>query len=93
MGREILDEAYRHFAQEGRKYEYGRGDMSLKNGSPNHRSDPSRTEQDLDKDGYYGVDCSSLVWRGMKNAGCAYGDKAAYGELMGYLAGLKAGPK
>ncbi|NKJ21329.1 peptidoglycan-binding domain-containing protein [Dyella sp. SG609] len=75
MGREILDEAYRHFAQEGRKYEYGRGDMSLKNGSPNHRSDPSRTEQDLDKDGYYGVDCSSLVWRGMKNAGYDVGNE------------------
>jgi len=30
---------------------------------------------------------------GMRNTGCAYGDKAAYGELMGYLAGLKAGRK
>ncbi len=29
----------------------------------------------------------------MKNTGCAYGDQAAYGELMGYLAGLKAGRK
>jgi hypothetical protein len=27
----------------------------------------------------------------MKNSGCAYGDKAAYGELMAYVAGLKAG--
>ncbi|MGO4701103.1 XVIPCD domain-containing protein [Dyella sp. 2RAB6] len=75
MGREILDEAYRHFALEGRNYEYGRGDMSLKNGSPNHRSDSSRTEQDLDHDGYYGVDCSSLVWRGMKNAGYDVGNE------------------
>lgn len=75
MGREILDEAYRHFELEGRKYEYGRGDMSLKNNSPNHKSDPSRTEQDLDGDGYYGVDCSSLVWRGMKNAGYDVGNE------------------
>ena len=27
----------------------------------------------------------------IKNTGCAYGDKAAYGQLMAYLAGLKAG--
>jgi hypothetical protein len=29
----------------------------------------------------------------MKNSGCAYGDKAAYGQLMAYLASLKAGRK
>ena len=29
MGREILDEAYHHFALEGRQYEYGRGDGSM----------------------------------------------------------------
>ena len=74
MGREILDEAYRHFALEGRQYEYGRGDITLGNKSGNHRTDPSRTEQDLDHDGYYGVDCSSLVWRGLKNAGYDVGD-------------------
>lgn len=27
----------------------------------------------------------------MKNTGCAYGDKAAYAQLMTYLTGLKAG--
>src|SRR5580698_2351873 len=69
MGREIFDEAYRHFELEGRNYEYGRGDESLKNHSPNGHTDPSRTEQDLDHDGLLGVDCSSLVWRGLKNAG------------------------
>lgn len=74
MGREILDEAYQHFALEGRKYEYGRGDMSLSNKVGNRHSDPSRTEQDRDGDGYYGVDCSSLVWRGLKNAGYDVGD-------------------
>ncbi len=74
MGREILDEAYRHFELEGRKYEYGRGDMRLDNQSPNRHTDSSRTEQDLDKDGLYGVDCSSLVWRGLKNAGYDVGD-------------------
>jgi hypothetical protein len=74
MGREILDEAYRHFELEGRKYEYGRGDLSLKNNTPGGRTDPSRTEQDLDHDGYYGVDCSSLAWRGLKNAGYDVGD-------------------
>ena len=30
---------------------------------------------------------------GMKNAGCTYGDKAAYDQLMAYLASLKAGHK
>ena len=74
MGREILDEAYQHFALEGRKYEYGRGDISLSNKVGNRHSDPSRTEQDLDGDGYRGVDCSSLVWRGLKNAGYDVGD-------------------
>lgn len=69
MGREIFEEAYRHFAQEGRRYEYGRGDVALRNHSPNGRSDASRTEQDLDGDGLRGVDCSSLVWRGLRNAG------------------------
>jgi len=29
----------------------------------------------------------------MKNTGCAYGDKAAYQELMTYLTGLSAGRK
>lgn len=29
----------------------------------------------------------------MKNTGCAYGDKAAYAQLMSYLTGLKAGHK
>ena len=74
MGREILDEAYRHFALEGRHYEYGRGDLSKRNAVGNHHTDPSRDERDLDGDGYYGVDCSSLVWRGLKNAGYDVGD-------------------
>ena len=69
MGREIFEEAYRHFTQEGRRYEYGRSDMALRNHSPNGRSDTSRTEQDGDGDGMRGVDCSSLVWRGLRNAG------------------------
>lgn len=29
----------------------------------------------------------------MRNTGCAYGDKAAYQELMAYLTGLSAGRK
>ena len=29
----------------------------------------------------------------MTNTGCAYGDKAAYDQLMAYLTGLKAGRK
>ena len=74
MGREILDEAYHHFALEGRQYEYGRGDLSLNNKVGNRHTDPSRTEQDLDGDGFRGVDCSSLVWRGLKNAGYDVGD-------------------
>jgi len=75
MGREILDEAYHHFALEGRKYEYGRSDLSLNNKVGNRHTDPSRNEKDLDGDGYYGVDCSSLVWRGLKNAGYDVGNE------------------
>lgn len=74
MSQEILDEAYQHFMLEGRRYEYGRGDITLHNKSPDGHTDPSRNEQDLDGDGLYGVDCSSLVWRGLKNAGYDVGN-------------------
>jgi peptidoglycan hydrolase-like protein with peptidoglycan-binding domain len=65
----IYSEAYQHFLADGNKFEYGRGDMSLNNKEGNRTTDRSRTEQDLDKDGLKGVDCSSFVWRGLKNAG------------------------
>ena len=65
----IYSEAYQHFLASGNKFEYGRGDMSLNNKEGNGKTDRSRTEQDLDKDGLKGVDCSSFVWRGLKNAG------------------------
>ncbi|RST44881.1 NlpC/P60 family protein, partial [Variovorax sp. DXTD-1] len=74
MSQDIFNEANLHFMEEGRRYEYGRGDKNLRNHSPNGRSDSSRTEQDLDGDGLRGVDCSSLVWRGLKNAGYDVGD-------------------
>lgn len=74
MSQDIFNEANQHFMEEGRRYEYGRGDKNLRNHSPNGRSDSSRTEQDLDGDGLRGVDCSSLVWRGLKNAGYDVGD-------------------
>lgn len=67
MSRDVLDEAYRHFELSRKAYEYGRPDMTL-NRSRNP-TDPSRTERDLDGDGRQGVDCSSLVWRGLKDAG------------------------
>lgn len=72
MSRDVLDEAYRHFELSGKAYEYGRPDMTL-NRSRNP-TDPSRTEQDLDGDGRRGVDCSSLVWRGLKDAGYDVGN-------------------
>ena len=67
----IYDEAYLHFLDGGSRFEYGRGDMRLSNDPKrgNGRTDPSRNEQDLDGDGLKGVDCSSFVWRGLKNAG------------------------
>ena len=65
----IYSEAYRHFLASGNKFEYGRGDMTLNNKEGNGKTDRSRTEQDLDGDGLKGVDCSSFVWRGLKNAG------------------------
>jgi putative chitinase len=52
-----------HFFKSGREYEYGRPDL------PKPGRDRSRLERDLDGDGRYGVDCSSFVWRGLKNAG------------------------
>lgn len=67
----IYDEAYRHFLADGNRFEYGRGDMRLRNneGIANRTTDSSRTERDNDGDGLKGVDCSSFVWRGLRNAG------------------------
>lgn len=65
----ILAEAQIHFLAGGNRFEYGRGDMRLRNGEGNGRTDASRTEQDLDGDGLKGVDCSSFVWRSLRNAG------------------------
>jgi hypothetical protein len=67
----IYDEAYRHFLADGNRFEYGRGDMQLRNneGVANRTTDSSRIEQDNDGDGLKGVDCSSFVWRGLNNAG------------------------
>ncbi len=70
----IYSEAYQHFLANGNRYEYGRGDMNRGNKEGNGRTDRSRTEQDLDGDGLKGVDCSSFVWRGLKNAGYGVGN-------------------
>lgn len=71
-GHAIYREIDIHFFQSGREYEYGRPDL------PKPGRDRSRLERDLDGDGRYGVDCSSFVWRGLKNAGFNVpGDNAA----------------
>lgn len=70
----IYSEAQQHFLAGGNQYEYGRSDMSLGNKEGNGKTDRSRTEQDLDGDGLKGVDCSSFVWRGLKNAGYDVGN-------------------
>lgn len=71
-GHAIYREIDIHFFQSGREYEYGRPDLA----KPGR--DRSRLERDLDGDGRYGVDCSSFVWRGLKNAGFDVpGDTAA----------------
>ncbi|MFZ5658063.1 MAG: peptidoglycan-binding protein [Pseudomonadota bacterium] len=67
----VYDEAHRHFLANGNQFEYGRGDIQLRNneGVANRTTDSSRNEQDRDGDGLKGVDCSSFVWRALKNAG------------------------
>lgn len=65
----IFNEAYAHFIGVGNQYEYGRSDMRSQNREGNGHTDPSRYEQDLDGDHLKGVDCSSFVWRGLKDAG------------------------
>lgn len=67
----IYDEAYRHFLANGNRFEYGRSDLQRPNheGVANRMTDSSRTERDNDGDGLKGVDCSSFVWRGLRNAG------------------------
>lgn len=59
----IYDEADRHFFRSGVAFEYGRPD-AIRPGR-----DLSRTEQDTDRDGKRGVDCSAFVWRALRNAG------------------------
>lgn len=51
-------------ANGNKRFEYGRQDVQLKAGN-----DGSRLERDTDGDGLKGVDCSSLVWRALNEAG------------------------
>jgi peptidoglycan hydrolase-like protein with peptidoglycan-binding domain len=77
MSKDILDQADHHFFHAGMKFEYGRPDESSANKTSDGKhgtTDSSRTEQDNDHDGYRGVDCSSFVWRGLKNAGYDVGN-------------------
>lgn len=75
MSKDIYDQARYHFFDTDQKFEYGRGDGISANHSPNRHTDSSRTEQDKDGDGLRGVDCSSFVWRGLKNAGYDVGNE------------------
>jgi Putative peptidoglycan-binding domain-containing protein len=77
MSKDILDQADYHFLHSGLKFEYGRPDEHSTNKTSDGKrglTDSSRTEQDNDHDGYRGVDCSSFVWRGLKNAGYDVGN-------------------
>lgn len=65
----ILRAAEQHYLSGGKRFEYGRPDLTLRNSGGNGRTDGSRIEQDLDGDGRRGVDCSTFVWRGLRNAG------------------------
>ncbi|OHX18095.1 NlpC/P60 family protein [Chromobacterium sphagni] len=64
-GSRMVNAALEHFGDG--TFEYGRGDMAgqlANKKKPNgNRIDGSRLEEDKDKDGKKGVDCSSLVWR------------------------------
>jgi len=75
MSRDIYEHANDHFFNAGVGYEYGRPDMQRANNFGNHTTDSSRTEQDNDHDGLRGVDCSSFVWRGLKDAGYDVGNE------------------
>jgi hypothetical protein len=71
----IYNEARLHFLDDGDHFEYGRGDIGrVRNHGGDGRTDQSRNERDLDGDGRKGVDCSSFVWRGLRNAGYAVPD-------------------
>jgi peptidoglycan hydrolase-like protein with peptidoglycan-binding domain len=74
VSRDVLDEAYRHFELSGGRFEYGRPDLTQR-GAQGNPTDPSRTEADRDRDGMGGVDCSSFVWRGLRNAGYGVPDE------------------
>lgn len=65
----IYEEAYQHFIAPGNTFEYGRSDLRSRNAEGNGQIDRSRNELDADGDGLKGVDCSSFVWRALKNAG------------------------
>lgn len=66
----IYNEARLHFIDGRERFEYGRGDTGRRpNEGGDGRTDQSRNERDLDGDGRKGVDCSSFVWRGLRNAG------------------------
>lgn len=69
MNGDVYLEAKHHFLDSDQHYEYGGSDMSRSNQGGNQRTDSSRSEQDNDHDGVRGVDCSSFVWRGLKEAG------------------------
>jgi peptidoglycan hydrolase-like protein with peptidoglycan-binding domain len=78
MSKDIYEQAEHHFFETDAKFEYGRPDQRMKNNTHDNGpglTDTSRTEQDNDHDGYRGVDCSSFVWRGLKNAGYDVGNE------------------
>lgn len=77
MSKDIFEQADHHFFHSDMKFEYGRPDGRTANKTDRKPglTDTSRTEQDNDHDGYRGVDCSSFVWRGLKNAGYDVGNE------------------
>ena len=85
MSRDIYEHANDHFFTAGVGYEYGRPDMQRANSFGNHTTDSSRTEQDNDHDGLRGVDCSSFVWRGLKDAGYDVGNEPFATSLINKL--------
>jgi hypothetical protein len=71
----IYEEARLHFLDGTDHFEYGRGDIGrLANRGGDGYTDQSRNERDLDGDGRKGVDCSSFVWRALRNAGYGVAD-------------------
>ncbi len=91
QNQKILDFATANFSS--KTHEYGRDDMKGQVANKRgERIDPSRDNQDLDRDGRKGVDCSSLVYFAMKGAGFRVPNNASDFSTRTLFTGRKLTP-